>query len=96
AVTDSFDTGAWAAGTVLGDAAAGVRDSHLLLPPGLAPFTAASSTYELFDHKERRWFSRLRETCCFAYQLPKPTVCFTCPRIDDGERVDRASGWPDP
>ena len=96
AVTDSFDSGAWTAGSMLGDAAAGARDSRMLLPGNSWPFTSGSSTYEVLDARGRRWWSRRRETCCFAYRLPKPSVCFTCPRIDDAERATRADKWPDP
>ncbi|AHH93764.1 (2Fe-2S)-binding protein [Kutzneria viridogrisea] len=76
AATDALDKAAWMAGKALGDEAAGVADSALLLPARMAPFTSGSTL-----RQEPGGWTRDRQSCCFHYAIaPGQPVCSTCPR----------------
>jgi hypothetical protein len=82
AATDALDIGAWLAGRVCADEAAGVADAGLLLPGGEEPFTAASTLRRLADSAGQPCWTRRRESCCFHFALPgDQPACGTCPRV---------------
>lgn len=90
-LTDVLDVALWSSGPPRGDEELGVADAALVLDDVHPPLTSASRMYSLVDSHGRQRWTRRRESCCFYFRLPNSTVCFTCPRVSDAERVARAS-----
>lgn len=93
-LTDVLDTALWTSGKEVGNEDRGVRDAALVLDGVRPPFTSASRTYRLVDRRGRARWTRRRESCCFLFHVPGADACFTCPRVGDDERVERATAEP--
>jgi len=90
-LTDLLDTALWASGRDSGAEEQGVADARLVLDGTYPPFTGPSRTYRLVDGAGRGMWARRRESCCFLFRVPGTRACFTCPRVSDAERVQRAT-----
>jgi hypothetical protein len=95
AFSDVLDSAPWSAGGLAGDEDAGLATARVLLADASAPLVAGSLIYRDYDERGRRFTTRHRHTCCYAYRLPDQDACFSCPRTDDAERRRRAATWPD-
>ena len=94
AVTDALDGACSRAAKALGDEAAAVSSAGLLLN-GERPFTSESTIRRFTDLTGRCWWTRRRQSCCYAYKLPDTETCFTCPRTTDAQRRAAAAASPD-